>query len=112
MVDMYTATTGVEASEETLLTAADRIYTVERCFLIREGIQKKDDFLQGKWARESVKGGPFDGSSIDKEKFEKMLEDYYEVRGWDRQSGIPTKERLERLGMGKVAQDMEKHVAR
>jgi aldehyde:ferredoxin oxidoreductase len=111
MADMYSAVTGVEADEESLRTAADRIYAVERCFLVREGIRKEDDFLKGKWASEAMRGGQFDGSFIDKDKFKKMLEDYYEKRGWDRETGIPTEERLLSLGIQDVAKDLEKHMA-
>jgi aldehyde:ferredoxin oxidoreductase len=110
MADMYSAVTGVEADEESLRTAADRIYAVERCFCVREGIRKKDDFLQGKWASEPTRGGQFDGCFIDREKFKKMLEDYYQLRGWDKETGIPTRETLLGLGIEDVAKDLEKHV--
>jgi aldehyde:ferredoxin oxidoreductase len=110
MADMYSAATGVEADEKSMHTAADRIYAVERCFCIREGIRKKDDFLQGKWVAEPVQEGPLKGSSIDKDKFAKMLEDYYMMRGWDKGTGVPTQERLRALGISEVAQDMEQYV--
>jgi aldehyde:ferredoxin oxidoreductase len=110
MADMYSAATGVEADEKSMHTAADRIYAVERCFCIREGIRKKDDFLQGKWVAEPVQEGPLKGSSIDKDKFAKMLEDYYVMRGWDKETGVPTQERLRALGISEVAKDMEQYV--
>ena len=110
MADMYSAATGVEADEKSMRTAADRIYAVERCFSIREGIRKKDDFLQGKWVAGPIPGGPLEGSSIDRDKFEKMLEDYYLMRGWDKETGIPTQERLQALGVSEVAQDMEQYL--
>jgi aldehyde:ferredoxin oxidoreductase len=110
MADIYSAATGVKADENSMRTAADRIYTMERCFCVREGIRKKDDFLQGKWVSEPIPGGPLKGSSIDKEKFEKMLEDYYAIRGWDKEEGIPTQERLQELAIGEVAKDMEKYI--
>jgi len=40
---------------------------------------------------------------IDEKKFEQMKDEYYEIRGWDRNSGIPTKEKLMELGLGDVA---------
>jgi len=108
MADIYSAVTGVEADEKMMRTIADRIYTLERCFLVREGIRKKDDFLQGKWAEEATKGGAFNGSFLDKEKFGKMLEDYYQLRGWNKETGIPEKEHLKALGLEDVAEDMGK----
>jgi aldehyde:ferredoxin oxidoreductase len=89
---------------------ADRIYAVERCFSVREGLTKKDDFLQGKWADEPTCGGQFDGCFLDKEKYKKMLEDYYEIRGWDRERGIPTEERLKSLEIEDVAKDLKKYL--
>jgi aldehyde:ferredoxin oxidoreductase len=37
-----------------------------------------------------------------------MLEDYYELRGWDRATGIPAREHLKALGLEDVAEDMGK----
>jgi aldehyde:ferredoxin oxidoreductase len=30
---------------------------------------------------------------------QKTLEDYFEARGWDRETGVPMKEKLEELGL-------------
>jgi aldehyde:ferredoxin oxidoreductase len=111
MAHLYSAVTGVDADEESMRTAADRIYALERCFLAREGIRKEDDFLRGKWTSEPTRGGQFDGSLIDQEKFKKMLEGYYEMRGWDKETGIPTRERLESLEIDEVAKNLEKHLS-
>ena len=108
MADLYSAVTGNDADEKSMRNVANRIYAVERCFSIREGITKKDDFLQGKWAHEPTHGGPFDGCILDKEKFKKMLEDYYKIRGWDIETGIPTKKTLEKLGLQDVAKELKK----
>ncbi len=97
MAEIYSAVTGVDADESRLRTIAERIYAVERCFLVREGIRKEDDFLKGKWAEEKTSGGAFNGSYLDKEKFGRMLEDYYRMRGWDEKTGIPKPERLTSL---------------
>jgi aldehyde:ferredoxin oxidoreductase len=108
MADLYSAVTGVVADEKAMRTIASRIYTVERCYSVREGITKKDDFLVGKWAEEATRGGPFDGSRFDREKFKKMLEDYYASRGWDVGTGIPTEETLEKLGLHNIALELQK----
>jgi aldehyde:ferredoxin oxidoreductase len=36
---------------------------------------------------------------LDEEKFEKMLDEYYELRGWDVKTGLPTRAKLEELGL-------------
>jgi aldehyde:ferredoxin oxidoreductase len=38
---------------------------------------------------------------------EKMFDDYYDERGWDIEKGIPTREKLEELGLKDVADDLE-----
>ena len=60
------------------------------------------------WISEPTRGGPFDGSLIDQGKFEKMLEDYYTKRGWNTDTGIPTRETLEKLDLHSVADDLHK----
>jgi len=32
-----------------------------------------------------------------------MLDDYYQIRGWDKRTGIPTTEKLKELGLNFVA---------
>ena len=37
-------------------------------------------------------------------ELEKMKDDYYQIMGWDRQTGIPTRQTLEKLGLADVAE--------
>ena len=39
------------------------------------------------------------GNKLDKSKFTEMLKEYYRLRGWDEETGIPTAETLETLGL-------------
>jgi len=43
---------------------------------------------------------------MDREKFELMKDEYYDLRGWDKMTGIPTREKLEELGLGDVADEV------
>jgi aldehyde:ferredoxin oxidoreductase len=108
MADLFSVVTGIETDEEQMRICANRIYSLERCYGVRQGITKDDDFLQGKWVMEPTHGGPFDGSVLEREKFAKMLEDYYALRGWDLTTGIPTKETLEKLHLHDIVADLEK----
>ena len=73
---------------------ADRIWNVERAFIVREGVTRKDDILVGRFTDEPIHGGPFDGLSVDREKWDKMLDEYYDLVGWDRKTGVPTRANL------------------
>lgn len=105
---MLYAVTGVSLDAQALRTVASRVFTLERAFLAREGIRKKDDFLQGKWTGGPVAGGKYSGATIDKAQWTQMLEQYYRTRGWDTRSGIPTQETLHSLGLDDVAEDLAK----
>jgi aldehyde:ferredoxin oxidoreductase len=45
---------------------------------------------------------------ITEEMLEKMKDEYYAVRGWDKATGIPTPERLLSLDLPDIAEDMRK----
>ena len=46
------------------------------------------------------------GMVVDRHEFEKMKDEYYEIRGWDVGTGLQRKEQLERLDLGDVAQEL------
>jgi aldehyde:ferredoxin oxidoreductase len=49
--------------------------------------------------------GPTEGISI-QPHWDEMLKNYYEKMGWDPETGVPTKDTLERLGIGSVFDDL------
>lgn len=91
--------TGYVFSPSELKEIGERIYTIERNFICREGITRKDDTLPEYYFNTPVPDGPSRGEHIDREKFQKMLDEYYELHGWD-SNGIPKRETLEKLGIG------------
>ena len=93
------AATGMRFTAEELMQVGDRIYNVERLFLVREGISRKDDCPPGKFYRPWTHG-PRAGTRVDPEPFEALLDRYYALRGWNR-DGIPTEETLRALGLEK-----------
>lgn len=103
---MLSAATGMEFSDKTLMLAGERIYNVERMFNIREGITRREDAALSPPLLEPVPYGPTKGEKIDPKKFNKMLDGYYELRGWD-ERGIPTRRKLEKLGLGDIAENLE-----
>jgi aldehyde:ferredoxin oxidoreductase len=91
---------GLSFSEEQLMEIGERIYNLERMFLIREGITRKDDNLPERYFQEPTPAGleAVKGKVIDRSKFEHMLDEYYELHGWD-QEGKPLPTTLARLGL-------------
>jgi len=107
MADLVSAATGLQVDENGLLQVAARINNVERAYLVKEGITRKDDTIHGRAMEEPVPSGPFKGERLDKKKFSRMLDEYYEVVGWDKKTGIPTRATFESLGLKDVADDLE-----
>jgi aldehyde:ferredoxin oxidoreductase len=99
--------TGMEYSKAQLMETGERIYTLERLFNLREGFTRKDDMIPERYFKEPTPIGlPIaKGKKIDKEKFEKMLDEYYALHNWNSQ-GVPTKETLERLRLDKEPSHM------
>jgi aldehyde:ferredoxin oxidoreductase len=100
---LYTAVTGIEMSGEELRLAGERINNLGRLINIREGLTRKDDSLPWKIMHVPIPDdGPSKGSHVTQEELDLLLDDYYEVRGWDNE-GIPTPEKLKELGMEDLA---------
>lgn len=94
------AVTGYDFTPE-LLAIGERVYTLERLILNREGIRRKDDMMPERIMKEAVPSGPIKGQRLTPEMYNEMLDEYYEVRGWDKE-GIPTEETIEKLGLKEI----------
>jgi len=103
--------TGLEFTPTEIWEVAERCCNIERLFNIREGLTKDDpekgDVLNHRYHDEPVRRGAPDviGLYIDRDKFLKMRDEFYQHAGWDK-NGIPTPETLKRLGLENI--DKEK----
>jgi aldehyde:ferredoxin oxidoreductase len=97
------AITGLDRSWEDLTHVAERVWNLTRAFWVREqpGFGRKWDYPPVRWYTEPTPTGPSKGKLVSKENVDKLLDMYYEQRGWD-QNGIPTREKLDELGLGFV----------
>lgn len=93
MARAYEFATGIEASVEELLLVGERITNLERLFNVREGIGREDDNLPRKITDSNQ------ARFTDQAQLDRMLDDYYDARGWDRISGSPLKGKLAELGL-------------
>ncbi|MFX0104987.1 MAG: aldehyde ferredoxin oxidoreductase family protein [Candidatus Hodarchaeota archaeon] len=93
---------GMQYSSSQLMDVGKRIYTIERMFNNREGFSRKDDMLPERYFKEATPIGlpRVKGMKINREKFEKMLDEYYTLHGWDN-NGVPTESTLQKLGIEK-----------
>lgn len=99
-VDVLNAVTGRDFTVPELYLAGERISTLERLFNLREGLTPAEDTLPPRYLEEPLPEGASAGRVV---PLEPMLEEYYAVRDWDQESGYPSAERLQKLGL---AQDV------
>jgi aldehyde:ferredoxin oxidoreductase len=78
---------------------AERTRNLTRLFNVREGFGRKDDTLPERLFKEASTKGPSKGHVVNREAFEKMLDEYYQIVGWDKKTGVPTKEKRTELGI-------------
>ena len=76
-----------------------------RLFNAREGMGREDDYLPERILTEPIKEGVSKGNYISKDDLSLMLDEYYTARGWDVKTGMPSKEKLEELGLGYALKD-------
>ena len=91
---------------EKLNLAADRISNLMKAFNVREGWTRKDDDWPALFYEESFPGKTQKGVLLSREEVNRLLDDYYEVRGWNKESGLPTRETLLKLGLDSVADEL------
>ena len=97
--DLLSSFLSEEVSPEEIMEIGERIFTVQRLFLIREGFGRKDDAWPARFFEEVMPEGPARGAIVSRETIEKALDEYYDARGWERDTGCPTAQTLGRLGI-------------
>ncbi|GKT06938.1 aldehyde ferredoxin oxidoreductase family protein [Desulforhabdus sp. TSK] len=106
--ELLKKTVGFDLTDKDLYALGERIYTTERLFINGEGISRKDDTLPDLYYDAPVPDGPTQGEHIDREKFEEMLDDYYQLHGWD-SNGVPTPATVNRLRIDESFQEEYRH---
>ncbi|WP_224981330.1 aldehyde ferredoxin oxidoreductase family protein [Geomonas agri] len=91
---LFNAATGHTLTEEQMLEAGDRIYTMERLFNLKAGIDPSQDTLPRRILSEPLPDGPMKGAVS---HLPEMLSEYYRARGWEQ--GIPSAEKVKSLGI-------------
>lgn len=123
---IYSAITGRETSEEELYLAGERIFNLQRSVLLVHGWQgRKDDSILDYYfneplrkrdvffSPEGIMPGPGGnlisriGAVVERDGFNRMLDDYYALRGWDIDTGFPAAGSLRDLGLDEVLPDLK-----
>jgi len=97
--------TNMDISNDDLLAIGERITTIERMFLAREGIRRENDTHPQRYFK-PMPLGRYKGSKIELKEFDQILNEYYDLHGWDRETGIPKKETLQSLQLDFTIDDI------
>ena len=103
-VDLVNAACGLDWSVDDLMKFGERSWNIKRAINNRMGLTSKNDTLPKALLTPLPDGGS-EGFVPD---IVGMLDAYYEVRGWDKETGRPTRGKLAELGMDDVADDLWK----
>ena len=95
--------TGMTLSSEELMKAGERIYTLERQYLVKLGLSRKDDTLPTRYLDEPVPYGPSAGAFFRRDELERMLNEYYQLHGWEA-NGVPCTATLSRLELDDLSE--------
>ncbi|MBW2150218.1 MAG: aldehyde ferredoxin oxidoreductase family protein [Deltaproteobacteria bacterium] len=88
---------------ENIMEIGERIHTLGKVFnMIHAGFSRKDDYPPARLMQEPIKSGPFKGERLKKEDWDKMLDEYYTIHNWDKETGWCTKESLDLLNLPEV----------
>jgi len=118
------AVTGMNMDETDLDKIGQRVFNLQRAVLAREDrkgrasdtieefnftIPLKAEFGNPDCIVPGRNGEVFSrkGMVLDRQKFEKMKDEYYAIRGWDVSTGLQTKTKLEALGLGDIAKALQ-----
>ena len=121
---VLSAVTGREVDEEELYRTGERIFNLQRAILAREGHRgRESDKLDESFYTRPLRTVGLNpeclapgkdgevisrkGAVVDREKFEAMKDEYYELRGWDA-GGLQTIAKLEEIGLSDIVSDLER----
>jgi aldehyde:ferredoxin oxidoreductase len=99
---------GIDISEEDFMRLGQAAYNLEKAFnTIHAGFTRDDDYPPRRYVEEPIDRGPYAGSRCDRDRWDQMLDRFYELNGWDRATGLQTRSGLHALGLDEVAAKLE-----
>lgn len=109
LAELYASVLGTEIDEVGIFELGERAYTMERMQGVRQGYHSREsDFnaLKKELYNERSEDSPLPGGVLPEEQVRAAVLEYYDLRGWDRETGIPLRETLQGVGLGELAEGM------
>jgi aldehyde:ferredoxin oxidoreductase len=101
---MFVPLTGLDITTSDLEEAGERIRNLDRALHVRNYNRSREIDSTGEWYCEYPEKA--DGTKWDTAIFNRILDSYYQNRGWDRKTGCPTRAKLEELDLKDVADEL------
>ena len=124
--------TGIKYTEDEINRAGERVFNLNRAIQLRDGRRgREDDVLSETYFidREEPPADIFDiynpelylpgkgdelishkSKAVDRKQVGLLMDEYYELRGWNVRTGIPSRETLQKLDLTDVVLPLEKKV--
>ncbi len=104
--NLLSAATGSDISPSNLLRIGERTTNLEKSFnVLHTNWNRKDDYPPKRFVDHPLSGE----FRIDLNKWSSMLDNYYDLHGWDKKTGWPKRENLEKLDLKEVIDKLEKY---
>ena len=120
---IVSAVLGKDLDEQSLNRMGERVFNLQRAILAREGHRgRSDDKLPDEWHTSPLEthvadpdclapgknGEPISrvGAVVEKQEFERMKDEYYQLRGWDAATGRQTKKKLEEMELDDIVEGL------
>jgi aldehyde:ferredoxin oxidoreductase len=105
---LFSACTGRDTTPQQMMAIGEKVFTLLKVYTIREGLTRKDDAWPERFYTEPMPEGPAKGGVLSRKEIENTLDEYYELREWDKATGRPTVRKLNGLGLQDLAADLQR----
>ena len=105
---IMSACTGWDITPQAVMSYGEKVFNVMKAYNIRQGLSRKDDNWPDRFYEEPLPDGPAKGAKLSHDVIDKLLDEYYALRGWDQKTGIPYERKLNELGLKDIASNLVK----
>ncbi|MFX1340437.1 MAG: aldehyde ferredoxin oxidoreductase family protein [Promethearchaeota archaeon] len=106
-VELTNLALGTDLNEEEFMLLGQKSYNLEKAFnTLHVGFTREDDLPHRRFFEDPIQSGPHMGEKLDLIKYNSMLDNFYDLHGWDKKTGWQTRETLEELGLNDVAEKL------
>ena len=106
LAKLFSAATGWDTTPKGITEYGERAFTLMKAYNARQGLGRKGDTWPDRFYEEPLPEGPACGAVVSRDTTARLLDEYYGLRGWDRNSGLPTEQKLISLGLEDIAAEL------